>query len=139
MLIVPTDRLFYNLYWWEINFTWIWYIFVHYLLRNNVFFFFLYFGSYNLYIFWNIYNGRAIACLFYKDDELKKKIHIVLYVFKLWKFDRHTIEFLYFILYNIRTMCTFLFYNGTIFCTFFFFFFINFYIILIAIKRTNFS
>lgn len=121
MLIVPTDRLFYNLYWWEINFTWIWYIFVHYLLRNNVFFF-LYFGSYNLYIFWNIYNGRAIVCLFYKD-ELKKKIHIVLYVFKLWKFDRHTIEFLYFILYNIRTMCTFLFYNGTIFCTFFFFFY----------------
>lgn len=121
MLIVPTDRLFYNLYWWEINFTWIWYIFVHYLLWNNVFFS-LYFGSYNLYIFWNIYNGRAIACLFYKD-ELKKKIHIVLYVFKLWKFDRHTIEFLYFILYNIRTMCTFLFYNGTIFCTFFFFFY----------------
>ena len=137
MLIVPTDRLFYNLYWWEINFTWIWYIFVHYLLRNNVFFF-LYFGSYNLYIFWNIYNGRAIACLFYKD-ELKKKIHIVLYVFKFYE-NLIVIRSNFYILFcAIYVQCVHFYFTMVQYFVHFFFFFINFYIILIAIKRTNFS
>lgn len=96
-------------------------------ITEQCFFFFLYFGSYNLYIFWNIYNGRAIACLFYKDDELKKKIHIVLYVFKFYE-NLIVIRSNFYILFcTIYVQCVhFYFTMVQYFVHFFFFFFYKF-------------
>ena len=135
LIIVPTDRLFYNLYWWEINFTWIWYIFVHYLFkRNNVFFFYI--SDLTIFIILLFYFLRYLqwscnlTCLFFYKDELKKKKRRFVYKFFMFFFlsyenlivTRSNFYILFFC--TIYVQCVhFLFYNGTIFCTFFFFFF----------------